>query len=231
MICALYLLCTSVHKLFDLIPCEVIIIIRCFSTIPLSATACILFCYNVLILRGSTWIKKNVICLGTIYIFLIWVLSIIRGSISAKFFTEKMEFKDKTYCLYTYELSEYFYNIHLGATYVIMLFVSIYSIFKVCSIKTNTKKTNQLGCMFAKQLIFVSIFCVADMISDFGYKIPLLKDCFVYVVNLMNITMVYSIVFIRQTKDNFNKMYCGKIEHESILASSEINEFSNEEMD
>ena len=69
------------------------------------------------------------------------------------------------------------------------------------------------------------------MISHFGYKIPLLKDCFVYVVNLMNITMVYSIVFIRQTKDNFNKMYCGKIEPESILASSEISELSDEEMD
>lgn len=231
MICALYFLFTSIHKLFDLISCEVIIFIRCFSTIPLTATACILFCYNVLILRGSTWIKKNVICLGTIYIFIIWVLSIIRGIISAKFFTEKMEFKDKTYCLYTYELSEYFYNIHLGTTYVVMFFLSIYSIFKVCSIKSNKNKTNQLGCMFFKQLIFASIFCIADMISHFGYKIPLLKDCFVYVINLMNITMVYSIVFIRQIKDNFNKMYCGKIEPESILASSEISELSNEEMD
>ena len=231
MICALYLLCTSVHKLFDLISCEVIIFIRCFSTIPLTATACILFCYNVLILRGSTWIKKNVICLGTIYIFIIWVLSFIRGSISVKFFTEKLEFTNKIYCLYNYKLSEYFYNIHLGATYVIMFFLSIYSIFKVCSIKNNKKKTNQLGCMFVKQLIFVSIFCIADMISDFGYETPLLKDCFVYVVNLMNITMVYSIVFIRQIKDNFKNMYCGKIEPESNLASSEVSELSNEEMD
>ena len=253
-LCGLYICLYSFYSATHStnIPCELIIIFRNCSVLPLiSCSACIMV-VTFLVLKKEYTLKENSFFLKLIFFICTWIIPIITCIPLINYKKTVDNTKNAYFCKYTCAIDiniNYKPSIFTSAIYgiysLVALLFSINIIWGICKIKTSLSSniqtlTSRVTSKVIKFIVGIVFFIHLHWLSvnqnlvkksgflQYGFPFVILCLC------LMNPIMVYLFVWTKKFKTDFTSTYnCGKSRQslDSSELSNQINEEKNMELD
>ena len=227
-ICAIYLILNGFQKMFSVFPCEMILIFRNLSSIPIVSTSLCICISNLLVIRRSNLLKNNYKKLIVIFLLVIWVFPIsIVISLFIMINIYNLKFTETNCVVNSFRGYSWLYYISVVGYYFGTLIVCVQIIVKLIMInkhvpnQTTKKLIKAVSSHFIGLFFFSSFDIVTESIRS-NTHLSAVRTILLMCISIMNLIMIYLFIWTKKVSSNCYALYCCCL---SLFKKDEASEF------